>query len=583
MNKQLPVKLMLLLSGVQGGFLTLLYRSVEDGFWPGTDPIWLNGIAAFFITFPLVTLFSVTRETIKQALTFAAGFSLILAILAAYTGFQQTPVTQLHNDYVVTILVFTGLIASFKALMYIQQWQSGESISYGSLFKYSWRNAVMFAECGLFTLIFFGILHLGASLFAILEITFFKELLRKDWFVIPTLTLAYGCGLIIFRNIIHTVDTVANILQTLIKFLLPALTIVSLGFLVTLPFTGLEKLWQTGSGSLLVLWLQALTLFFLNTVYQGEPEERPYSVWLHRVVSAGIFLLPIYSVIAAYGLYLRIDQYGLTVSRLWGILICLLLAVFAFGYAYGIAKKRDAWLQILSTVNIRMGWLVLGLMLLLNSPLLNFQSIVTDDQMERYRAGEITADELDVDYMARSLGRQGYIALVEIQEELQGVDNERAKYISQLFPRNGYYGIGYNEKTNEYTYELFLNDITYWPNKSEFDASFVKFIYEDMTKHSTYGLLNSSFYFIATDMNKDGKLEYLVIKESNNYRTGRLWQLLPASNTSDMHWLSTSLDMSNYISGDFLQKELEAGNIKVVEPKWQELHIGNAKILIREN
>jgi|TARA_R110000803_G_C11982643_1_gene320966 hypothetical protein len=46
----------------------------------------------------------------------------------------------------------------------------------------------------------------------------------------------------------------------------------------------------------------------------------------------------------------------------------------------GIIKQRDAWLEILSTVNISMGIVVLVFMLLVNSPLLNFQSIAAASQ-----------------------------------------------------------------------------------------------------------------------------------------------------------------------------------------------------------
>ncbi|WP_257172683.1 DUF4153 domain-containing protein [Colwellia sp. M166] len=112
----------------------------------------------------------------------------------------------------------------------------------------------------------------------------------------------------------------------MIKFLLPALTVVSLGFLATLPFTGLDTLWQTGTGSMLVMWLQALTLFFVNTVYQDASHERPYHHILHRLIFIGVAVLPIYSLISLYGNWLRIDQYGLTVDRCWAVLICVLLA-----------------------------------------------------------------------------------------------------------------------------------------------------------------------------------------------------------------------------------------------------------------
>jgi len=563
MDNQIPKPLIITLSLIQGILLTLLYQSVEHKVWPSTEPVWLISLVTFSISFPLLTLLSITKTNGKATLQYLLPFTLFLSVLGAYVGYQQEPLEFVNNSSVIAVFCFTSLIAAFKALMYIQQYLSKEEVSYSSLFKLSWRNFIIFAECWLFVFIFWGILHLGAGLFSVLEIDIFKELLRKDWFVIPVLNLAFGFAIIVFRNITFTVDNISTILQTLIKFLLPALTVVSLAFIATLPFTGLDTLWKTGSGSLLVMWLQALTLFFVNAVYQDASHERPYHSILHRLIFIGISVLPIYSLISFYGLWLRIEQYGFTVDRCWAVLICLLLSCFSFGYLIGIIKKRDAWLETLSKVNISMGIVVLISMLLVNSPLLNFQSISASSQLSRLHDGEITYEEFDYHYFDTSLGRQGYIELQKLKSELKNSAPDKITLIDRMYVNHK------NIDKEQLTIDDFNQYVDYWPDKSEFPDNLFKAVYREETKNTWTTYRENNYYFIAQDLNDDSDLEYIVVKENNNSTSANLWYL------ADNKWQLKYMQTTNPTKNKFIKEFLSNNQVEVVQPKWKNLKVGD--------
>lgn len=562
MNNVLPKPLIIIISLIQAIVLTLLYQSNKYQLWPSTDQVWFVGLVTFAISFPLLTLLSVTKTNIIATTKYLLPFTLLLSALGGYVGYQLEPLEFVDNNFVIFIFCFTALIAAFKALMYIQQYLSNEDISYSSLFKLSWRNFIIFGECWLFVLIFWGILQLGAGLFSVLGIYFFYELLQQSWFVIPILTFAFGFAIMVFRNTISTVDSISTILQTLIKFLLPALIIVSLGFLATLPFTGLVSLWETGAGSLLLLWLQALTLFFVNSVYQDASHERPYHQFLHRLIFIGVAILPIYSLISFYGLWLRVDQYGLTVDRCWAILICILLACFSFGYLIGIIKKRDAWLETLSTVNIAMGIIVLITMLLVNSPLLNFQSLSVSSQISRLDDGKITIDDFDYKYFQRSLGRQGYLALQELKKEFAISAPEKAAFIERM------YLINQSKDEPKLSIEEFNEFVSYWPNKDVFPESLLTAVYDDewFTSRGYY------YYFVAQNLNGDDELDYIVIREGNNFTNAHLWY------RNSNKWRSNKMKLSNPHRNNYIKRYLSDNNIEVLEPKWKVLKIGDLTI-----
>ncbi len=61
MDHQLPKPFIIIVSLIQGVLLTLLYQSVENKVWPGTEPLWLIPLVTFTISFPLLTLLSITK------------------------------------------------------------------------------------------------------------------------------------------------------------------------------------------------------------------------------------------------------------------------------------------------------------------------------------------------------------------------------------------------------------------------------------------------------------------------------------------------------------------------------------------
>lgn len=560
----LPKRLMLTLSAFQGIALTLLYLSVEHQWWLGQNPTWFTALATFAFSFPLLMLLCTTRENAVQAACYILPFTLLLSLLGAYVGFQNEPIEYVSNESAMFIFGFTALLACFKGLMYIQLRLSGTPLTYASLFRISWRNFLIFVESLLFKFIFLGILHLGAGLFSIVGIDLFSTLLDKAWFTIPVLCLAFGFAVVIFRNIIHTVDNIATILQTLIKFLLPALSIVSLGFLITLPFTGLTALWETGNGTFLVMSLQLLSLFFINAVYQQGEKNQPYHLLLHRLILTATALLPVYSLISGYGLLLRIMQYGWTLDRCWAVLIWVLLACFSFSYLVGIVRLRDQWLSALSKINITMGLVFLAMMLLVNSPILNFQYIAAQSQLARLDKSATTFDKFDYYYFENNLGRQGYLAIQTLKTQVAETNPEILAIIERMY-------IPAPEGDKDITEEAFIARINYWPDDASAPPSLLTALYErevgnDWQDHRTF-----SYYLLRIDMNEDGEVESIFIRENNHTTQATLWLL------NNEEWIAHYMPSVNGKAA-LLQPALENGDVKVVEPTWYDVQIGDMRL-----
>lgn len=560
-NEQLPHKLMALIALAQGFILLYLHQAIEIGYWPNNNPQWLFAFYSVALVLPVMLLLSVKPSNVAAIVKYTVPFSLLSGLLGYYVGMQATPVEYIRYEGVLFSYALTIALATFKALMYIQQMAAGERISYASLFRWSWRNFLTLALSLLFAGCFWLILLLWGALFKAININFFKELFEEPWFYYPAIALANGFGVIIFRRLSHIIDTITRLQQALMKFLLVLIVLVSILFLCALPFTGLSPLWESG-GSALILWMQALILFFVNAVYQDDPEQRPYTLWLHRFIYIGVALLPIYSVISFYGLNLRVDQYGWSLARCWAFLIWFLLALFPLGYLWGIAKKHDNWVIQLSRVNVVVGLIVLGMMLFINSPLLDFRKVVVDDQLERLKNDEISLDDLDINYFRRKLARPGYEALQKIKEQYASSHPEIVVRINQLYR---------DRKSDEpsSTKEEFIAAVTVLAEETP--AQLLDAIYEHEIKQLRQLQNTEKYYLQSLDLNEDSQTDFLLASQrySSVYLTlyyfedGK-WENVSMSSTGGM----------NEQSKDSFIQALKSGKFKITRPKWNRVEIG---------
>ncbi|MBL4665927.1 MAG: DUF4153 domain-containing protein [Sneathiella sp.] len=566
-DQSFPSKTLLLIALVQGLALLLLHQSIELKFWPYENPQWLFSFYSIATVTPIMLLLGLSNGSERSVYRWTLCFSVAVFFVGYYIGSQAIPIAHVNYSGLLVAFILTLLVATFKGLMYVQHLATGEPLSYSMLFRLSWRNFLTLALSLLFALCCWGVLMLWAGLFKAIDIDFFYDLFTEPWFYYPTLALANGFGVIIFRQQSDVIDTITRIQQALMKFLLVFLVFVSILFLVTLPFTGLSPLWESG-GSMLILCMQAIMLFFINAVYQDDPESNPYPIMLHRFIYLGVALLPIYSVISAYGLSLRVDQYGWSLSRCWAFLLWALFALFSFGYLWGIVKLKDHWLRQLSWVNVRMGFLVLVLMFVVNSPLLDFRKISVSSQLSRLDSGKISLSDLDYQYFRRDLVKPGYLALENLKKNVSETHPEIVVRINSLYAKVEFDGIGSSE-------ELFLSAIN--TMGLEIPSGLGSSIYGLMSNSPWRISQNIGYYLFSVDLNSDSKLEYVLAEESNNLNQLTMFYMKNGEwESRSLNMISVDRDLSEVVINAVKNKEYLTR-----EAKWNDIEIGGVLFRVK--
>jgi len=188
------------------------------------------------------------------------------------------------------------------------------------------------------------------------------------------------------------------------------LTLIVAGFLASLPFTGLEPLWATRSAATVLLFADAALVILINAAWQNGSAPVVRLIRLSARVAA-LLLVPL-TAIAIYALALRVSEHGWTVDRIVAAACMLVASCYAIGYAA--AALRKGWLTLLAPVNIATAFVVLGLVLLLFSPLVDPARIAVNSQLARLEAGKVGADKFDLVYLRFEGKRFGQAALARL-------------------------------------------------------------------------------------------------------------------------------------------------------------------------
>ena len=551
-----PRNLMLAIALAQGIALLLLWRALSNETWPATQPAVNFPLWTIAVTYPALLLLSLESGRVMRTVLRVSLFGAVLILPAAYMGWQAAPFGEFPIESLVFVYVVTMGIACFKALMYLQHHVAGAPIAYPTLFRYSWRN---FLVIGLTVPLVWGvalILFLWGALFAAIGIDFFADLFAEDWFLFPVLAVVFGLGVLIFRRLASVIDGITSLLEGLIRLLFPLVVSVVAIFLATLPFTGLQPLWETGNGTALLMGINIIALFFANAVYQ--PGRRPpYPPIVHRLLYGGACLLPIVSMLAFYGLYLRIAQYGLTVERCWALVLCGLMALFSVGYAVGIVRRRDDWPESLGRVNKLMGWGIAALALLVNTPLLDFRTISLASQFARVERGEIEIHDFDFFYARQHLARPAWLRTQALLAEAGETDERLAELIREPRPQR----IPRAEALDVW------ERVVYRPAPFDVPEDLRPFI------ESSHAAIYESVMLVEVDLNRDETPEYVVIGSADQaaphaegfYRQGD-------------EWLSLQMLRHGPVSPDTdVEPNLQTGTIEVISPEFQLLRIGDVE------
>lgn len=418
-----PLALFRLIIGLaQGLALYLLYSAFDAKVWPATSGYWFAPMVLVALFLPVIAILGAGNLRARTLFVWLAAAAMLIAALALYdiwrawpAGFAppKTPASEIPNLMPSFALFFFLGAALFIAQALIAAGDADHTFmaAYTTHFDVAWKLGVQVALAVAFVGAFWLILWLGSELFQLIRLDFFQRLIEHAWFGIPATALATAAALHVSDVRAGLVRGVRTLALVLLSWLLPLMALIGAGFLIGLVFTGLAPLWATRHAASLLLIAAAVLVILINAAYQDGHAERqatPFFALAIRVAS--VLLLPVVA-LAAYAIWLRVDQYGWSTDRLASAACTLVAACYAVGYAADAAVPAR---RLIETWNFATALLVLAVLFALFTPLADPARISVASQMARLQAGRVKPDAFDYNFLRWQVGRYGRDALLKL-------------------------------------------------------------------------------------------------------------------------------------------------------------------------
>ena len=406
------------------------------------------------------------------------------------------------------VFMFYGwrlLLMAMLALPWIQYslHVSREQARYPHFYRQLWLNAltllIVFVANGLFWLV----LLLWSEMFKLVGIPFFSTLFfDTDWFGYVAFGLITALAVVLVRTQSRLATAVQKLLTFIATGLLPLVALLALMFILTLPFTGLEAISQRVSAAGLMSTLTLLLLLLMAIVREPQKEALPYPGALRYLIKCSLIVAPIYMLIAGWSLWVRIQQYGWTPERLYGVLVVVVLLVWSFGYLASILRRGRNPLELQGPVILGVSLLALGLLVLLSSPVIDAWHISVNSHMGLYHSGKIKPDQVSL-YMLDHSGKPGRAALEALQKDVAfNQDSKRRRDLNSLLQ-------GSRDPVKELTATQLVSKVVIAPGSEKPDDAFWTFVKAQGYRITSCAEQNACV-LVSQDLNADGHPEQVL-------------------------------------------------------------------------
>ena len=396
--------------GAAGG---LIVHLLTDGHtaYGDTFPVWKQAATAFTIVATIAFLLTVELRRWTWSIAFAIGWGAVIALIGWFTAQYN------HHGEIVEFPFLSGILAVLIAAPLFQtvRDEGAWRFPYARLHRHAWTDAVIGAASLVFTGITFLLAWLIASLFDVIGIEAIKDLLEEEWFGWMLAGFAFGGALGLLRERDALVATLQKLVMVVLSVLAPTLAVALAAFLLSLPFTGLDGLWESDIPATPMLLLSgAGAILLANAVIGDGRAERSPNRWLqYASLVLVVCILPL-AVLAALSMGERINQYGWTPERIWGVVAVSIAIAYGLAAWWAVYKGRTEFDDPLRPLQTGLAIGLCGLALFLALPILDFGAISARSQLARLESGTIKAEEFDWTAMAFDFGPEGRDRLAEI-------------------------------------------------------------------------------------------------------------------------------------------------------------------------
>jgi hypothetical protein len=451
--------------------------------------------------------------------------------------------------------------------------QAGKPFApYELYFDEAWKRGVQLILAIGFTLLFWGILQLGAALLGFIGFKWLTELLQNEYFGFPITGLAFASAVHLGDIQPKLLANVRGLALGVLAWLLPVITLIGAIFAVSLAFSGLQPLWDTKAATATLLGACIGFVLLINAAFQQGETDRKVQVVLKWCVRLAAILLLVFAILAAWSLGLRINQYGLTIDRTLAGMVVVIALAYGIGYSVAIFW-RGPWMELLKPLNIGLAVFKCVVFIAILTPLASPARLSVDNQVKRLTSGLVKPEKFDWWLLRYDTGTYGTKALDQLtQSQNAAIAKVAAKAKANLLGERRHF-LEDSETAEKNRPDLSALEVVV-PKGASLPASFVAQRFDGETIPFVPDCLvtkpikdQPTCKAALLDLDADTKPEVIIFSTSGSItgfkQKDEMWDVLrteSAANSQD------------------IVKSLETGDIRMVEPRFKDVMIGEVRV-----
>jgi hypothetical protein len=304
----------------------------------------------------------------------------------------------------------------------------------------------------------------------------------------------------------------------------------------------------------------------LNAAYRDGSVEHPYPLWIGQAIRFCVPLMLLVALTAEYALIVRVQHEGLTVARVWGLVVAGAGLLYCAGYTLA-TVARGPWLAYMGQVNVHVAALVIGALTACLTPLASPYRLAADSQYRLILAGQyrVNADgtpELSrfeyLQFYGTAYGRRRLQQLATLR------DHPRAVLLSGAAAKVMRHDRAVPVAPRDPAQQVAA--IRLFPAGRTLDPPLKAVLVGDWALIGRYPQPLDGLF---VDLDADGVDEFVLL---GNYK-GWVYQNRAG------HWQRIGRT-SEPSSWHALEDDLEHGNVTAQPPHWQDLGIGGQRLRI---
>jgi hypothetical protein len=389
-------------------------------------------IVAFVAVFGAAFAFSLERLRWHWSAAFAAAGALVAAFVTWWNGQPGGWGADEGWQFASSLAAVAVAVPLFQAA----RDEGRLRFVPAAVHAHAWTNIILWGAACAFVGTTMLLTLLLSELFGLIGVEFLRDLLRRGWFAPALACAAFGGAIGLLRDRDVVTSALQRVGRTILSVLAPALAAGLVFFVLALPFTGLDALWeQTKATTPILLACLAGALVLTNAVAGNTAaEEARAPVLRGSAMALAATMVPL-AAVAALSTGKRIAQHGFTPDRLWAAVFVAVAAAVALGYAWALFRGRSAWPEPLREVNVRLAAGICLLALFLALPIVSFGALSARDQVARLESGKVAPERFDWAALRFDFGPAGRKALERLQAHTNPAIASQANAVAQAQSR----------------------------------------------------------------------------------------------------------------------------------------------------